>query len=79
MHAKTTTTPVDPFDVQNNIELPMVVGQNSNSAATVVRQNNNSLPTVVGQNNNSLTMHCGYKNQLRQKVLLICPLWQKVT
>jgi predicted component of type VI protein secretion system len=49
VHAKTTTTPVDPFDVQNNIELPMVVlvvGQNSNSAAMVVRQNNNSLPIV---------------------------------
>jgi hypothetical protein len=43
VHAKTTTTPVDAFDVQNNIELPMVVGQNSNSAAMVVRQNNNSL------------------------------------
>ena len=57
MHAKTTTTPVDPFDVQNNIELPMVVGQNSNSAAMVVRQNNNSLTIVVGQNNNSLTIY----------------------
>ena len=69
MHAKTTTTPVDPFDVQNNIELPMVVGQNSNSAAMVVRQNNNSLPIVVGQNNNSLTMHCGYK------ISFDYPLW----
>ena len=46
VHAKTTTTPVDAFDVQNNFELPMVVGQNSNSAAMVVRQNNNSLPIV---------------------------------
>jgi hypothetical protein len=25
-HAKTTTTPVDLFDVQNNIEQPVVVG-----------------------------------------------------
>jgi hypothetical protein len=33
VHAKTTTTPVDPFDAQNNIELPTVVGQNSNSVA----------------------------------------------
>ena len=42
--AKTTTTPVDPFDAQNNIELPMVVGTtNSNSVAMVVRQNNYSL------------------------------------
>ena len=37
VHAKTTTTPVDPFDSQNNIELPMVLGQNSNSVAMVVR------------------------------------------
>ena len=54
VHAKTTTTPVDPFDAQNNIELAMMVGQNSNSVAMVVRQNNNSLPIVIGQNNNSL-------------------------
>jgi hypothetical protein len=53
-HAKTTTTPVDPFDTQNNVELPLVVGQNSNSVPVVVRQNNNSPPVVVGQNSNSL-------------------------
>jgi ribosomal protein L25 (general stress protein Ctc) len=53
-HAKTTTTPVDPFDTQNNVELPMVVGQNSNSVPVVVRQNNNSPPVVVGQNSNSV-------------------------
>jgi hypothetical protein len=47
VHAKTNTTPVDPFDAQNNVELPMVIGQNSNSVPVVVRQNNNSLPVVV--------------------------------
>jgi hypothetical protein len=30
VHAKTTTTPVNLFNAQNNIEQPMVVGQNSN-------------------------------------------------
>ena len=54
MHAKTTTTPVDPFDAQNNIELPMVVRQNNNSPPVVVGQNHNSPPMVVGQSHNSL-------------------------
>jgi hypothetical protein len=58
-HANTTTTPVDPFDAQNNIELPIVVRQNRNSVPMVVRQNNNSLPIVVGQNNNSLPHYGG--------------------
>ena len=49
-----TTTPVDPFDAQNNIELPMVVQQNNNSPPVVVGQNHNSPPVVVGQNHNSL-------------------------
>jgi hypothetical protein len=41
--AKTATTPVDPFDAQNNISRTL----NSNSVAMVVWQNNNSLPIVV--------------------------------
>ena len=53
VHAKTTTTPVDSFDAQNNVELPMVVRQNNNSPPVVVGQNSNSLPVVVQQNNNS--------------------------
>jgi hypothetical protein len=36
LHANTTTTHVDSFDAQNNVELPMVVGQNSNSLPVVV-------------------------------------------
>jgi hypothetical protein len=63
-HAKTTTTPVDPFDAENiNVELPMVVGwQNSNSVPVVVRQDNNSPPVVVGQNSNSLPVVVGQNN-----------------
>jgi hypothetical protein len=52
-HAKTTTTPVDPFDAENNVKLSMVVGQNNKSLPMVVQQNNNSLPVVVRQHNNS--------------------------
>jgi hypothetical protein len=60
VHAKTTTTPVDPFDAQNNIGKTL----NRYSVAMVVWQNNNSLPFVVAQNNNSLPntidfAHCG--------------------
>jgi hypothetical protein len=54
VHAKPITAPVKLFDAQNNTELPIVVGQNSNCVAKVVPQNNNSLPIVVGQNNYSL-------------------------
>ena len=39
VHAKTTTTPVNPFDAQNNdtiTRLPMVVGQNNNILHIVV-------------------------------------------
>jgi hypothetical protein len=68
VHANTTTTPVDPFDAQNNIiELPMVVWQNNNSVVIVVEQNNNNVPIVVGQNNSlpieaqniGRATHCG--------------------
>ena len=54
VHAKTTTTPMNPFDTQINVELPMVVGQNSKSVPLVVQQNHNSPPMMVGQNSNSL-------------------------
>jgi hypothetical protein len=53
VHAKTTTTPVDPFDAQNNIEPPIVVGQNNNSLPIVVEpiqaQNIIRLPIVVAR------------------------------
>jgi hypothetical protein len=49
VHAKTTTTPVDPFDAQNNIGRTL----NSNSVAMVVGQNNNSLPNTID------FAHCG--------------------
>ena len=62
VHAKTNTTPVDPFDAQNNVELPMVIGQNRNSVPMVVRQDNNSPPVVVGQNSNSLPVVVGQNN-----------------
>jgi hypothetical protein len=73
VHAKTTTTPEDPFDAQNNIELAMVVGQNSNSVAMVVRQNNNSLPIVIGQNNNSLPIVVEPIEV--QNIIRLYPLW----
>ena len=54
VHAKTTTTPVNPFDTQNNDtinSLPIVVGQNNNILPIVVEpivaKNIIDLPIVV--------------------------------
>ena len=63
VHAKTTTTPMNPFDTQINVELPMVVGQNSKSVPMVVQQNHNSPPMMVGQNSNSLPVVVRQNNE----------------
>jgi F0F1-type ATP synthase alpha subunit len=54
VHAKTTTTPVNPFDTQNNDtinSLPIVVGQNNSILRIVVEpieaKNIIDLPIVV--------------------------------
>jgi hypothetical protein len=54
VHAKTTTTPVNPFDTQNNDtinSLPIVVGQNNSILPIVVEpieaKNIIDLPIVV--------------------------------
>ena len=68
VHAKTTTTPVNPFDTQNNDtinSLPMVVGQNNNILPIVVEpieaKNIIDLPIVVEpiQCKNYRSVHCG--------------------
>ena len=68
MHAKTTTTPVNPFDTQNNDtinSLPMVVGQNNSILPIVVEpieaKNIIDLPIVAEpiQGKNYRSAHCG--------------------
>jgi hypothetical protein len=71
VHAKTTTTPVNPFDAQNNDtinSLPMVVGQNNSILPIVVEpieaKNITDLPIVV--------------EPIEAKTIyLICPLWYR--
>ena len=63
MHAKTTTTPVNPFDTQNNDtinSLPMVVGQNNSILPIVVEP-------IEAKNIIDLPMHCD-KAHSRQKL-----------
>jgi hypothetical protein len=68
VHAKTTTTPVNPFDTQNNDtinSLPMVVGQNNSILPIVVEpieaKTIIDLPIVVEpiQGKNYRSAHCG--------------------
>ena len=66
MHAKTSTTHVNPFDTQNNDtinSLPMVVGQNNSILPIVVEpiEATIDLPIVVEpiQGKNYRSAHCG--------------------
>ena len=71
VHAKTTTTPVNPFVTQNNDtinSLPMVVGQNNSIPIPIVvepieAKNIIDLPIVVEpiQGKNYRSAHCGRK------------------
>jgi hypothetical protein len=66
VHAKTTTTPVNPFDTQNNDtinSLPMVVGQNNSILPIVVEP-------IEAKNILDLPIdHCGRAHAFKAKTI----------